>query len=199
MDIRKFFPIITEESNEPKEKNETEIKKDKKVYEVFTDGSSINNGYKNCVGGIGVFFEDNSLDNVSKKVTKQKYGKVSNNICEMDACIVAIKIIINKSKFQKNLDTIIIYTDSQYLINCITKWCHTWEKNNWMRKTRQGKLESVKNVNLIKEIKRLTNLYNIRFKHCRAHQKEPKKDSLCYKEWYGNMMADKLANAGAKN
>jgi len=146
-----------------------------------------------------VFFKDLSSNNISRKITKEKYGKVSNNICEMDACIVAINIIINNTKFQKNLDTIIIYTDSQYLINCITKWYNAWEKNNWKRKTRKGNLEQVKNINLIKEIKNLTNLYNIRFKHCRAHQKDPGKNSSLYKEWYGNMMADKLANSGAKS
>ena len=213
MDIRKFFPIITDEvaesadladSGDSKDSANSKdpvntLKTNNKVYEVFTDGSSINNGYKNCIGGIGVFFEDDSLDNVSRKVTKQKYGKVSNNICEMDACIVAINIIINKPGFQKNSDTIIIYTDSQYLINCITKWCWAWEKNNWKRKTRSGQLQPVKNVNLIKEIKKLTDLYSIRFKHCKAHQKEPDKSSKFYKEWYGNMMAGKLANTGAKS
>ena len=195
MDIRKFFPIVTDES---KDINKNE-KNTQETYEVFTDGSSINNGYKNCVGGIGVFFKDLSSNNISRKITKEKYGKVSNNICEMDACIVAINIIINNTKFQKNIDTIIIYTDSQYLINCITKWYNAWEKNNWKRKTRKGNLEQVKNINLIKEIKRLTNLYNIRFKHCRAHQKDPGENSALYKEWYGNMMEDKLANSGAKS
>lgn len=24
-----------------------------------------------------------------------------------------------------------IYTDSQFLINCITKWIYKWKKNNW--------------------------------------------------------------------
>ena len=32
-----------------------------------------------------------------------------------------------------------------------------------------------------------------------AHQKDPGKNSKLYKEWYGNMMADKLANSGAKS
>ena len=42
---------------------------------------------------------------------------------------------------------------------------------------------------------------NVQFRHVKAHQKEPtgvSKDSYEYIEWYGNMMADKLANEGAK-
>ena len=42
-------------------------------------------------------------------------------------------------------------------------------------------------------------LYNLKneniiiFKHIKAHQPEPNKDSIEYKFWYGNHIADKLA------
>ena len=34
----------------------------------------------------------------------------------------------------KNYNRVIIYTDSQYSINCITKWVNNWIKNDWKDK-----------------------------------------------------------------
>ena len=191
MDIRKFL-IITPQTKT----NKKIINRKKNIFKVFTDGSSINNGKKNCIGGIGVFFNDNSNYNISEKMTFKNDGKVSNNICELTACLKAILTIIEFKEFQKIHDCILIYTDSKCVIDSITKWSNSWEKNGWQRKDRSGKLKPVKNLDLIKNIKNLTRNYNIQFRHIKAHKTEPKeidKDSSEYKDWYGNMMADKLA------
>ena len=194
MDIRKYF-IIEKTEQLVKEKSHT-------LHKVFTDGSSINNGFKNCVGGIGVFFEDGSPYNIGEKMTFKDDGKVSNNVCELTACLRAILSIKDLKNFDRLNDSILIYTDSKYLIDSITKWSNSWEKNGWMRTDRSGKKKPVKNVELMKQIKGLTRFYNIHFKHVKAHRSEPKgidKETNEYKEWYGNMMADKLANDAAKS
>ncbi len=197
MDIRKFLII------EPKTKSLPKVEEPKrKVFGVFTDGSSINNGYKNCVGGIGVFFEDNSPNNIGEKMTFKNDGKVSNNVCELTACLRAILTIKDFPEFDLVNDSILVYTDSKYLIDSITKWSNSWEKNGWMRKDRKGHLKPVKNLELMKQIKGLTRKYIVNFKHVKAHKSEPKgidKNTNEYKEWYGNMMADKLANQSAKS
>ena len=214
MDIRKYFIVNNDEpikkstpTKNPVFKNiiETQIEKtDKKnkVYKVFTDGSSMNNGYKNCYGGIGVFFEDDSPYNISEKMTFKDDGKVSNNVCELTACLRAIQTIKGFKEYDNIEDIIMIYTDSKYVLDSITKWSNTWAKNGWMRKNRSGKSVPVKNVELMKQIKGLTMICNVQFKHVKAHQKEPigvDKNSYQYFEWYGNFMADKLANDGAKS
>ena len=120
----------------------------------------------------------------------------------MTACLRAILIIKDFEEFNTLNDSILVYTDSKYLIDSITKWSNTWEKNGWMRTNRSGQKKPVKNIELIKEIKKFTRLYTIHFKHVKAHRSEPKdidKNSKEYKEWYGNMMADKLANDAAKS
>ena len=69
-----------------------------------------------------------------------------------------------------------------------------------MRRNKGGKKVPVKNVELIKEIKKLYYQYTIQFKHIKAHRNlnpEIKKSSLEYKEWYGNKMADEFANVGS--
>ena len=61
---------------------------------VFTDGSTINNGKRVEIvrGGVGVFFGKNDGRNISKKVIAKK---VTNNVCELMACILAIETVIN--------------------------------------------------------------------------------------------------------
>ena len=190
-DIRKYFSTA---KVEPKKKSK---KKSNKEWKVFTDGSTINNGKRNAKGGIGIFFDDDSPDNLGEEFNIN--GKTSNNICELEAVRRAINIIIKKKKFKSN-NKILICSDSTYVIDCITKWSNTWEKNGWMRRNKGGKKVPVKNVELIKEIKKLYYQYTIQFKHIKAHRNlnpEIKKSSLEYKEWYGNKMADELANIGS--
>ena len=76
----------------------------------------------------------------------------------------------------------------------MTNYVKVWLRNNW--KLRNG--NNVKNRNLIELLLNLTNEFNnVSYNHIRSHQVEPtNKDSLEYKVWYGNMMADKLANQG---
>ena len=190
-DIRKYFSTS---KVEPKKKSK---KKSNKEWKVFTDGSTINNGKRNAKGGIGIFFDDDSPDNLGEEFNIN--GKTSNNICELEAVRRAINIIIKKKEFKSN-NKILICSDSTYVIDCITKWSNTWEKNGWMRRNKGGKKVPVKNVELIKEIKKLYYQYTIQFKHIKAHRNlnpEIKKSSLEYKEWYGNKMADELANIGS--
>ena len=139
-DIRKYFSTA---KVEPKKKSK---KKSNKEWKVFTDGSTINNGKRNAKGGIGIFFDDDSPDNLGEEFNIN--GKTSNNICELEAVRRAINIIIKKKEFKSD-DKILICSDSTYVIDCITKWSNTWEKNGWMRRNKGGKKVPVKNVELI--------------------------------------------------
>ena len=193
-DIRKFFSTGPKTVNKPKKLSKKKIII--KEWKVFTDGSTINNGKRNARGGIGVFFIDESEDNVGEAFSFN--GKTSNNICELEAVRRAIVIVVKKPEY-KTSDKMLICTDSSYVIDCITKWSDTWEKNGWKRRNK-GKIVPVKNVDLIKSIKKLYYKYNIQFKHIKAHRNlsdKIKKNSLEYQEWYGNMKADELANVGS--
>ena len=217
MDIRKYFQVEKNKEIKPpifNSENKKKIIKNDKIniehikgveWKVFTDGSSTHNGKKNCFGGVGVYFSDGHPDNLSFKMDN-RYGKVTNNICELMACLCAIKKIIANSNFNDINDSILICTDSKYLIDCITKWMTGWRKNGWKRKGKDGKTRPIKNLELLKEINGNYIRYNIRFKHIKAHRNDPSlsenggisKESIQYKEWYGNFMADKLAGLGSK-
>jgi ribonuclease HI len=170
--------------------NEIYIDKSK-LYEVYTDGSAFNNGSKTKLqkGGIGIYFGENE-NNISEKL----YGKITNNIAELKACIKAITIIISKLEFD-NKSKIYIYSDSKYVIDSITKWCYSWEKNNWHRyNNKKKKQEPIKNKDLIVELFNYYKKYNIKIIHVKAHGTEPlDKKSIEYKHYYGNKIADKLA------
>ena len=186
-DIRNYFKVIPNEKKKNKELSESF---ENNSITIFTDGSSLNNGQKNKyqAGGIGIYFED-TKEMISEKLT----GKITNNIAELKACIKAIKEAIKRTDYNNN--TIIIYSDSEYVINSITKWAVTWKKNDWKKydKKRKGKAE-IKNKDLIVELYTLYNTYPITFIHTKAHGKKPcMKNVKEYKVWYGNYIADKLA------
>lgn len=160
------------------------MKKDNKYYYFFTDGSAKGNQTKNATGGFGVYFPENPEFNISKKLE----GKVTNNIAELSAVYYGIKKIISGTIIKKQ---IVIVSDSEYLINSVSKWAKGWEKNNW--KKSDGK--PVLNLELVKKIYYLVNNLNIKFIHQRSHKTAPKdKESDIYFFWDGNDKADKLAN-----
>ena len=153
--------------------NKKIISKNTNVLIIYTDGACSNNGKKNAKAGIGIYIEN--MYNISEKLE----GKQTNQRAELYAILKSLKIINIK-----NYDHVIIYTDSQYSINCITKWVNNWLKNNW--KDKHNKL--VKNKDLIESI---YNIYkennNIEFKHILAHTNLQDCHSI------GNNKADLLA------
>ncbi len=166
---------------------------------VFTDGSTFNNGKVNSVGGIGVYFKDNDKRNISEPFLLKP---ITNNRCEIFAVIKAIETYVSgfdtkSSKFRKR--QLIIYCDSMYTINLITKWVFHWKNNGW--RTANGK--DVKNKDLIVWLDSLINLnrdyFTITFEHAKAHRTKPRDtSSYDYFLWYGNHMADRFATNASK-
>ncbi len=156
---------------------------------IYTDGAcKNNNAIKNTnirKAGCGVYYNNPLIDNISVKLDGPKQ---TNQVAELTACILAIEKLINQSN---NIDMkdIIIKTDSMYTINCITTWFDGWKKRGW--KKADGK--PVDNLELIQKLHNYVKTYNIKMVHVRAHKEEPPKDDPNYDDWYGNMMADKLA------
>jgi ribonuclease HI len=163
-------------------------------FSVFTDGSCLNNGKKNSTGAIGIFFSDDDVDNLGQAIDNDG-NKVTNQTMELLACIQALKIIQNKISNGLHIKIIYIYTDSQYVINCITKWYLGWVKNGWIN----TKGKPVENKELIEILYELKSKFIVIFKHVRAHQDEPQiTNDENYRIWYGNNMADKFATDACK-
>lgn len=160
---------------------------------VFTDGSTLNNQEKgNRRGGVGVFFGKDDERNISLSLKESNNFKVTNQVTELTASILAIeKIISNQNLKDKK---IVIYTDSIYVKNVVNEWAEKWEKNNWIKSDKKA----VDNIELVKKLYYLSKNINVEFIHCKSHQKEPNKDDKNYYIWFGNNEADKLAVSAAK-
>lgn len=130
-------------------------------YYVYTDGASSNNGYVTAKAGIGVFFGENDSRNISEYI-----GNNTNQVAELTA-ILRVLQIINKLKLT---DNIMIVSDSEYAIRCITGYYEA----------------SHNNLKLVIEAKSLRN-NNIQFMHVKAHTGKQDIHSI------GNFHADKLA------
>lgn len=166
-------------------KTKEDIHKDPNALYIFTDGSSINNGSKNANSGFGIYIPEPEKMRlkISSKLPKGK----TNNYAELKAILEVLKMLDHTDidilkKIKK--DKVVIVTDSQYSINCITQWSHKWIKKGWVSSTG----EEVKNKELIQEILPLYVKHNVTFKHIRAHTS---KKGFFYD---GNRVVDKLAN-----
>jgi ribonuclease HI len=166
---------------------------------IYTDGSSKANGKKNAVSGIGVFFGDSDPRNVSMetKLSIQKLiptfdftgYKNTNNIAELMAIYAALYKV---RKELKNKDNFVIKSDSQYSINSLTIWRHSWAKNGW--KTSTGKAVLNKEIILAITCDFLIPFKTqITFMKVKAHTMKPFVESPLYQDWYGNYKADLLA------
>ena len=100
---------------------------------IYTDGSSKGNPGPGGFGAIIFGENDSSKGNVLSIMVKEIGGreeKTTNNRMEMMAAIKALKNTPKNSEIE-------IFSDSEYLINGITKWIINWQKNNWKTKNKK--------------------------------------------------------------
>jgi ribonuclease HI len=150
---------------------------------IFTDGSCSGNGKTNSYGGIGIHFPNGELSDISKVYRE---GVCTNQKTELYAILIALKYVKKNISITKK--KIIIKTDSEYSINCITKWANGWVMNGWV--TQKG--SPVLNQELIEPILEFYNKYNIEFEHVSAHTDGDDDDSIA------NAVADELATQATK-
>lgn len=133
---------------------------------IFTDGSSLGNPGP---GGWGTI-----IWNKGKKEVVEMGGhnpKTTNNRMEMSAAIEALAYL--ESLDQEEL-SITVFTDSQYLINGITKWVYGWEESGWVTKKR----ESVLNKDLWQILVNKTRNLEIEWKYVEGHAGIPGNDRV---------------------
>lgn len=146
--------------------------------EVYTDGSCIGNISEGRYAGIGIWFSDSDCRNSSIPVVGEN---ATNQYAELSAILYALK-------FCKNSPDLTIKTDSQYSINCVTKWYVAWESNSWKRPN-GNKVLYVDQIQECLSILRLRDSkgYKTEIVHVKGHSGEE-----------GNEGADKLAKIGAE-
>ena len=170
---------------------------DESITSVFTDGSSKYNkrGSSKTKGGIGVFFSRYDKRNISAPFLLEN---PTSNRCELYAVIVAIEIFL-RTKCNNKKETLLIHTDSMHTIDCLSKWIFNWKKTGWIKSDGRPVLNRDLLYWADKLISGNKNKLEVSFIHVKAHTKKPKdENSVHYKIWYGNYMADKLATDSTK-
>ena len=178
---------------------------------VFTDGACKNNGKKGARGGFGVYIDPN-LNFIEARTFSRPVDNPTNNRCELLAIVMGLYIIYRHLKFitKYKPDVTIsiedielsLYTDSKYSYDCAVKWINNWKKRGW----KKANGDDVKNVDLLADLDKYTKLIlvhnhkGIKFHHVRSHRPKPKggEDTEEYRSWFGNDLADRLANHGVE-
>lgn len=154
------------------------------IINVFTDGSCIQsskNKQNRPAGYACVFPEYPSFNYAAKLEGKEK----TNNRAEYTACIMALKIA---NKIDPTHSSILyVHTDSELMINSLTKWLSGWKAKGW--KKADG--SPVKNVDLLKVLDELLKQRVVVFKHVRAHTGKTDWSSV------HNDLADRMAKKAA--
>tara|TARA_B100001540_G_C15642457_1_gene567218 strand:+ start:390 stop:833 length:444 start_codon:yes stop_codon:yes gene_type:complete len=126
--------------------------KNKEIIQMWTDGACSGNPGN---GGWGVLIK--LVDGNQIKLSGHEQF-TTNNRMEMLAVIEGLKYL-------KNYSSVIIHTDSKYVLEGITNWITNWKQNNW----KSSNKKDVKNKDLWIELDTLVNKFKIEWKWVKGH------------------------------
>lgn len=137
--------------------------------DIYTDGACKGNQFKYANGGWAAVILENGWDK-PLKIISGCAKDTTNNRMELMACIIGLDYTLKNLKDLKNLkniDSITIFSDSAYIVNCFKqKWHINWVKNGW----KNAKRQPIKNKDLWLK---LLKIYNdnpiIKFIHVKGH------------------------------
>ncbi|MEI6443541.1 MAG: ribonuclease HI [Nostocales cyanobacterium ELA583] len=93
------------------------------IESIYTDGACTGNPGPGGWGTV-VYFNDGSVHEMG-----DSSQHTTNNKMEMQAAIAALEFF----KSSQQTQPITLYTDSKYVIDCVTKWVKGWKKNGWKK------------------------------------------------------------------
>ncbi len=131
---------------------ETEIYSESDKVIIYTDGGC---SYNPGPGGYGVVLRYGKY----RKEVSGGFRLTTNNRMELMACIVGLASL-------KKSSSVIIFSDSRYVVDSITKgWAKRWRANRWMR----NKNENAVNPDLWENLLNLCAGHNVEFRWVKGH------------------------------
>jgi len=137
---------------------------------IYTDGACLGNPGAGGWGAVLIYGEH-------QKEISGCEAQTTNNRMELMAIIQALRALKRSSK-------VVIFTDSKYALDGITKWIKSWKQNGW--RTANRKL--VKNSDLWQELDFEVAKHQIEWQWVKGHAGD-----------FFNELADKLANKQARS
>lgn len=136
---------------------------------MYTDGCALNNPGP---GGYGAVI----LNGEERREISDGFKKTTNNRMELLACIQGLASLDNPCR-------VMLYSDSKYVVDGITKgWAKRWKKNGWMR----TKTDPAINPDLWERLLELCEKHDVSFVWVKGHAGNPE-----------NERCDRLANMAA--
>ena len=132
---------------------------------IYTDGACMGNPGPG--GWAAIILKENEKKELfgGEKLT-------TNNRMELTAAIKALEYCNNQDQKQQSLKNLKIFTDSTYVKEGITVWINNWEKNNWKTSSKKN----VKNIDLWKRLKELTQSTQVEWIWIKGHSKDAMND-----------------------
>jgi ribonuclease HI len=129
-----------------------ETKTEEKGVTIYTDGGCMNNPGP---GGYGVVL----LYGEKRKELSGGFELTTNNRMELTACIEGLKALKYPCK-------VTLFSDSQYVVNGITKgWAERWKRKGWMR----SQNAPAENYDLWGQLLELCKVHRVEFEWVRGH------------------------------
>jgi ribonuclease HI len=149
---------------------------------VYTDGACSANkrASAHSSAGVGVYFGAAHPLNYSAPLRAPPH---TNQRAELEAILVALERIDADPRLRSA--PITLWSDSQYSIDCLTKWCSAWERNGWVTSGYRGAAKPVLNQDLIRPSLALLRRLRVELRKVPGHAGIE-----------GNECADALARAG---
>lgn len=120
--------------------------------EIYTDGACSGNPGPGGYGVVMIYSEH-------IKELSGAYDNTTNNRMEIIAAIKGLEAL-------KRPCRVTLYSDSQYLVNTMTKgWVEKWRDSNWMR----NKSERAKNIDLWKRLLELVEVHQVKWVWIKGH------------------------------
>jgi ribonuclease HI len=115
---------------------------------LYTDGSCINNGFKDAVGGFAYIL---LWDSMKKEYWYSNFEQpATNNRMELRGILSGLREI--KSRWSPSYPKIAVISDSKYCIKGASIWMYRWEKRGWKKRDKIEKENPLLNVDLWKEM-----------------------------------------------
>ncbi|MBF0555116.1 MAG: ribonuclease HI [Nitrospirae bacterium] len=119
---------------------------------MYTDGACSGNPGP---GGYGVVM----LTATKRKELSAAFRATTNNRMELMAVIAGLRAL-------RVTCEVSVYTDSQLIVNAMTKgWLKNWQANNWITSSRS----KVKNIDLWEDLAALCKAHHVTFNWIRGH------------------------------
>ena len=138
-----------------------------RTIEIYTDGACRGNPGP---GGWGVLL----ISGPHRKTMHGGEPETTNNRMELTAAIEALNAL-------KRSESVVLHTDSKYVMDGIRSWLPNWKKRGWKTAAKKP----VKNKDLWQALDKATARHDIRWVWVKGHDGNP-----------GNEEADALANLG---